>query len=561
MVMNKRNQLTLIILGLILLTGSVFWQVSGFQFLSFDDASYIPDNPYVRDGLTKEGIVWAFTTRHHGYWHPVTWIVHMSACQLFGLNAGAHHAVNLLVHTVNVLLLFGLLMRMTGATGRSAFVAALFAIHPMHVESVAWIARLNDLLCTSFWILTLWAYVLYTERRDLRTYILTLITFIIGLMAKPMIVTLPIVLLLLDFWPLQRIQKSASWKRLILEKVPFLFFSAASSLLTFLNQVHGNVAASLEQLPLTVRCMNAIVACGTYLFRMIWPDQMACLYPYNLPLPTWQVASSLAALIGISALAIWFGTRHRYLLTGWLWFLVMLVPVIGLVQVGPQSMADRYTYLSYVGLFIMVTWSVSDWAKRFSVRSSGILSVAAGLIVLTFAARAWFQVRVWKDSLSLFQHAAEVTKDNYMAYNNLGILFADEGRLDEAIAHYREALRISPQFAFAQNNIGSALMQKGQLDDAIAHFHEALRLNPDYPEALNNLGIALAKQGRFDEAIGCFMVSLKANPGNFGRQKNLLLAIDGLPDKQKAAAYYRAALRIAESANETELADLIREKL
>jgi protein O-mannosyl-transferase len=374
-------------------------------------------------------------------------------------------------------------------------------------------------------------------------------------------VTLPIVLFLLDFWPLQRIQKSANWKLLILEKVPFLFFSAASSLLTFLNQVHGNVAASLEQLPVDVRCMNAIVACGTYLFRMIWPDQMACLYPYHLPLPTWQVGMSLAALICLSALAIGFGTRRRHLLTGWLWFLVMLLPVIGLVQVGPQSMADRYTYLSYVGLFIMITWSASDWVKRYSIRSSGLLSVAAGLIVLTFASRAWFQVRVWKDSISLFQHAAEVTKDNYMAYNNLGILLADEGRLDEAIAHYREALRISPQFAFTQNNMGSALMQKGQLDDAIAHFREALRLNPDYPEALNNLGIALAKQGGFDEAIGCFLLSLKANPGNFGRQKNLLLAIDKLQDKGKAATYYRAALDIAESAKEQELANVLREKL
>ncbi len=559
--MEPKPKIALILLGLTLLTGGVFRQVSEFDFLSFDDASCVVDNPHVRVGLTWEGIRWAFTTRHHGYWQPVTWIVHMAACQRFGLNAGAHHLVNLFVHIANVLLLFGLLVRMTRSTGRSAFVAALFAIHPMHVESVVWISRLNDLLCTSFWMLTLGAYMLYTERRDRRTYLLTLAAFVIGLMSKPMIVTLPIILLLLDYWPFCRIQKSTNWRPLILEKIPFFLLSAASSLLTFLNQYYGGVTATLAGLPLDVRCLNAIVAYGTYLFRLVWPDSMACLYPYNLPLPTWQIVSSLAALVVLSLVALRLGIRRRYVLTGWFWYLVILIPVIGIVQVGPQSMADRYTYLSYVGLFILVAWGVPDGAERISTRRAGLLPVLAGLIILAFAVRAWLQVRTWKDSLTLFQHAAAVTEENYMAHNNLGILLADAGRLDEAIAQYREALRIRPTFAFTQNNMGNALMQKGKLPEAILHFNKALRLDPAYAEAHNNLGIALAKQGKLDEAIGCFMTSLKANPDNAGRQKNLLLAIGKLEDKEKARSCYRAALDIAESAGEQDLADAIREKL
>ena len=550
--MNLRKQTLLIGLGLALLTAAVFWQVTGFEFVSFDDASYIPDNPHVRNGLSLDGVVWAFTTPHHGYWHPVAYVVHMLNCQFLGLNAGAHHAVNLLLHIANVLLLFGLLARLTGSAGRSAFAAALFAVHPLHVESVAWIAELKDLVSTMFWLLTVWAYALYATRARRGAYWLSVALYAVGLMTKPMILTLPVVLLLLDYWPLNRLT-SERWRRLAAEKIPFFLLAIASAAVTFLTAAHSGVTGSMTQYPAGVRAANVVAAYGTYLFKMVWPDRLACLYPYNPHLPAWQVGLSAAALLAVSGIALGLGLRKRHLLTGWLWFLAMLLPVIGIVQAGPQSMADRYSYLSLVGVFIMIAWSVP-------IGRAEIPAAIASAVVLLFAARAWFQVGTWKDSQTLFRHAIAVTENNVMAHNNLGLLLADEGRLDEAVVQYHEALKINPGFLFALNNLGNAMMQEGRLDEAVRCFRNALEIAPAYAEAHNNLGIALAKLGRIDESADQFLEALKANPSHPGRQRNLLSAIEKLQDKEKAAMYYRAALEIAEASNERNLADLIREK-
>ncbi len=551
----------LISLGLALLTAAVFWQVTAFEFVSYDDASYIPDNPHVRDGLSRENVAWAFTTRHHGYWHPVTWIAHMTVCQFVGVNPGAHHAVSLFMHILNVLLLFGLLVRMTGATGRSAFVAALFAIHPLHVESVAWIAELKDLLSTTFWILTVWTYTIYVRHGRRSTYCLALATYAIGLMAKPMIVTLPAILLLLDFWPLGRFLPAdgtgaVPLRKLVLEKIPFFALAAASCAVTYFTTLFSGVVGSGAAYPLSVRLANVVVSYATYIWKMFWPDRLACFYPFHVPGP-WTVAAAAVFLAAVSALVILRWRKRRYLATGWLWYLVALLPVIGFIQAGAQAMADRYTYVSLVGIFVMISWGATEGAGR----DTRLLWPLAVAVVLAFSVRAWFQVGVWRDPMTLARHAVQVTDGNYFQYNNLGIHLADQGRYGEAISNYFESIRINPDFAWTHNNLGNALMAQGRMDAAIREFKKALQLNPGYAEAHNNLGIALAREDHVETAIGHFMEALRADTSNVGRQQNLLRAIGKLEDKKKAAACYRAALGVAESANEQELAGVIREKL
>lgn len=561
--MAPKQKFRWICLILVLLTTAVFLQVTGFEFVSLDDATYVSENPNVRDGLSRTGIIWAFTTSDTGYWRPVAWIAHMVNCQLFGINAKAHHAMNLLIHIANTLLLFGFLRQTTGSKWKSGFVAALFAIHPLHVESVAWIAELKDVLSTFFWLLTVLAFVHYAENGRLKTYLLALLIYAVGLMTKPMLVSLPVILLLIDYWPLGRLtipEKKRSLKWLIAEKIPFFLFAGLSSLATYISSKAADMVIPVEKIAIEMRVKISLLGYTDYLKKTIWPDPLACIYPFTPNPPAWQIASAGVVLLVAFILVIRLGKKHGYGVTGLLWYFIMLLPAIGLIQFGSQQVADRYTYLPLVGLFIMAAWGVPDLVNSVSARALRFLPFLAGSIIIAFAVRAWFQVRTWENGVTLFQHTIRVTKDNYVAHNNLGILFADQGRLDEAIAQYQEALKIRPNFAVTQNNLANALMQKDQMDKAILHFNEALRLDPDYAEAQNNMGIAMAKQGRFDEAIDYIMTSLKANPDNIGRQKNLLRAIGKLRDKEKAATYYRAALDVAETANQQELADAIREK-
>src|SRR6202167_1037861 len=507
-------------------------------FVNYDDDDYVTTNPVVLRGLTWHGVAWAFTTGYAVNWHPLTWLSHMLDVQLYGLDPGLHHLTNLLFHIVNTLLLFGLLHRMTRALGRSAFVAGLFAVHPLHVESVAWVAERKDVLSTLFWMLTLWAYQEYARRPGLRRYWAVLLFFALGLMAKPMLVTLPFVLLLLDFWPLGRVgigpNSAGGWalsrdgwatmRRLVFEKLPLLALAVVSSIVTFAIHRRGGAVISFAAAPLHIRMANALVSYVAYIGKMLWPARLAVLYPYAQSLPLWWLAGAFLGLMGISFAVIRAGPRHPYLSVGWFWYLGTLVPVIGLIQVGDQAMADRYTYVPLIGLFIIVAWGVPELLVRWPFRRIA-LAAAAGLVILACAIAARGQLQYWENSSTLWTRALAVTTGNNIAHNNLGVSLADQGKLDEAIAHYSEALRIKPDYADAHNNLGAALADQGKVDEAIAHYSEALRIKPDYADAHDNLGVSLCDQGKLDEGIAHFNEALRIKPDSAKAHNNLGVAL------------------------------------
>jgi Flp pilus assembly protein TadD len=559
----------------------VYASVRHHDFVNFDDDDYVTANPVVLRGLTWHGVAWAFTTEHAVNWHPLTWLSHMLDVQLYGLDAGAHHLTNLLFHIGNTLLLFGLLHRMTGALGRSAFVAGLFAVHPLHVESVAWVAERKDVLSTLFWMLTLWAYIEYVKRPDLRQssrrrYAAVLLFFALGLMAKQMLVTLPLVLLLLDFWPLGRVgigpNPAGGWApardgwatagRLVWEKLPLLALAAASSIATFVIHQRGGAVIILSAIPLQLRIENALVSYVVYIGKMLWPAGLAVLYPYPQSLSAWSVAVAFVTLTGISVAVIWAAPRRPYLPVGWFWYLGTLVPVIGLIQVGDQAIADRYTYIPLIGLFIIVAWGVPDllvrWPLRRVVLPKIALPAAACLVILACAITARGQLEYWEDSTTLWTHTLAVTTRNNIAHNNLGATLADQGKTDEAIAHYSEALRIKSDYADAHNNLGVALADQGKLDEAIAHYSEALRIKPGYSDAHSNLGIALADQGNLDEAIAQFTEALRINPDSAKAHNNLGVALASQGKLDEAIAQFTEALQVkpdyADARNNLELA-------
>ena len=561
------RQTLLIGISLVLVTIAVFGRLPGYGFVNLDDGVYVEDNPHVRAGITRDGILWAFTTRHAGNWHPVTWISLMMDCQLFGVNAGAHHAVNLLVHTTNVLLLFGLLVILTGAVCRSGLVTAWFAIHPLHVESVAWIAERKDLLSTFFWMLTVYLYVRYTRQRQFKFYILSLVVFWVGLMTKPMLVTLPVILLLMDYWPIGRFASITSWKSLLLEKVPFLSLSGIMAIITFVAQKEGGAVSSVLHLPIFQRVTNAVVSYTAYLFKMVWPNSMACFYPYNPNLPAEEIVLSALTLMALSVFVAVLGRRRPYLVTGWLWYLIMLLPVIGLVQVGSQSMADRYTYLSSVGIFIMIAWGVPDLADRLSRTDEArqgtvcMLRVVALLVTIALAVRAWVQVSCWKDDVTLLQHTIQVTGGTRRQYNDLGICLAERGRFDEAISTFRTALAQWPDYAVTHNSLGSTLLQQDRLNDAILHFNEALRLQPGLRGGSQQPRHCPRAKGMSDDALPHFLKSLEADPSNIGRQRNLIRTLNQLTNRRIALGFCRQAIAIADRAHERDLAKILREKM
>jgi protein O-mannosyl-transferase len=568
-------------LALIAVNLIVYASVRHHDFVNFDDDDYVTANPVVLRGLTWHGVAWAFTTEHAVNWHPLTWLSHMLDVQLYGLDAGAHHLTNLLFHIGNTLLLFGLLHRMTGALGRSAFVAGLFAVHPLHVESVAWVAERKDVLSTLFWMLTLWAYIEYVKRPDLRQssrrrYAAVLLFFALGLMAKQMLVTLPLVLLLLDFWPLGRVgigpNPAGGWApardgwatagRLVWEKLPLLALAAASSIATFVIHQRGGAVIILSAIPLQLRIENALVSYVVYIGKMLWPAGLAVLYPYPQSLSAWSVAVAFVTLTGISVAVIWAAPRRPYLPVGWFWYLGTLVPVIGLIQVGDQAIADRYTYIPLIGLFIIVAWGAPDllvrWPLRRVVLPKIALPAAACLVILACAITARGQLEYWEDSTTLWTHTLAVTTRNNIAHNNLGATLADQGKTDEAIAHYSEALRIKSDYADAHNNLGVALADQGKLDEAIAHYSEALRIKPGYSDAHSNLGIALADQGNLDEAIAQFTEALRINPDSAKAHNNLGVALASQGKLDEAIAQFTEALQVkpdyADARNNLELA-------
>ena len=557
MVISRRQWKFIACIFLILATLIVFWGVKNNQFIYYDDDIYVVNNQIVRAGLSLQGLIWAFTTLYP-YWHPLTWLSHMLDCSLFGLHPGPHHLTSLFFHIANSLLLFLWLQRTTRALGRSFLVAALFALHPLHVESVAWLAERKDVLSTFFWLLTLGSYTWYVESPCFKRYSLVLLCFCLGLMAKPMVVTLPFVLLLLDYWPLGRWAavtstvaeteespaRRVSLSHLLFEKTPLFALAALSSLVTFYGQETGGALFSPEWLTFGGRLANALVAYVSYIIKMVWPFHLAILYPLPPhPLPLWQPLGAGLLLTVFSFCIIRQALRYPYLPVGWLWYLGTLVPVIGLVQVGSQSMADRFTYIPLIGLFILVVWGVADLAGRWRA-AKVLLPAGAGIILLILAFVSWVQVHHWRDSMSLFEYTLKVTGDNPKIQNNLGLVLFKKGEVEQAITHYREALRIKPNYSDAHYNLGLALMSMGQRQQAIAQFKKSLHLNSLFVPVYNDLGLALFQQGDVEQAIALYQGALFHDPNYVPAYDNLGNALLSKGQIGEAIACYLKALHL-----------------
>jgi Tfp pilus assembly protein PilF len=548
----------LVCLGLVAVTWAVFGQTLTHDFVNFDDHVYVYENPLVIKGLSTEGIISAFTHTHARNWHPLTTLSHMLDCQLYGLNAGDHHLTNVILHTLSVLLLFLVLKQMTDGLWQSAFVAALFAIHPLHVESVAWIAERKDVLSAVFFMLTLAAYTQYTRAPSGPRYLLVALLFAFGLMSKPMLVTLPFVLLLLDYWPLDRIgvQKSEVRRRLptlIMEKIPLFALSAFSCIATLFAQRAS--PSAIDQLPFLWRLENTFVTYVTYIWQMLWPSRLTVFYPHpNGGLLLAEVTAAIALLVGITVLTIALRRTKPYLVTGWFWYLGMLVPVIGVVQVGEQAHADRYTYLPQIGLYIMIAWTVGDLLVESTRLRRALVGVIAAMAVVSLGARAFGQTSYWKNSETLWNHALAVTGENDVAHNNLGFLFLRRGELDKAISEFQTALNIRSRntqshyslgAALIQSNLGNALARNQRWDAAVDHLQEAVRLRPDYADAYFNLGSVLFQQGKIDQAIAQWQKTLTINPRDSEAHRNVADAFRKQGKVKEAVSEYEQALNIA----------------
>ena len=540
-ILNTRPEIMVCLL-LFIVTLAVYWQDRNHSFVNLDDGLYVTANYHVRAGLSLEGVKWALTETEAANWHPLTRLSHMLDVQLFGMNAGAHHMTSMYFHLLNTLLLFFVFKKMTGCLWQSAFVAALFSLHPLHVESVAWVSERKDVLSTFFWLLTMGGYIRYVERPGKIKFLIPLLFFALGLMAKPMLVTLPFVLLLMDYWPLGRLDgemmpfvitdvsdrsdnphaasliaqsvsggQRALILQMVIEKIPFFALSAASCWMTIHAQQGKEAVGSLERFPIVVRVSNALVSYVKYIAKTIWPENLAAYYPHPGIASWWWVLGASLLLVAVSILAIRTIRQLPWFIVGWLWYLGTLVPVIGLLQVGAQAMADRYTYVPLIGLFIIMAWGfpelIAGWRHKKKV-----LAWAGAFLLITFMVSSWFQVRHWKDSYTLYKRALHVTQNNYFAHDGMGLFLASRGKNDEAIHQYSEALRIRPDFAEAHNHLANVLKIKGLTAGAIDHYKEALRIKPEYAEAYYNLGHILAGQGKIADAVKQYSAALELRP-------------------------------------------------
>lgn len=555
-------------LALVLGTAACYWPVRHFDYVNLDDSLYVYENQTVERGLTWAGAVWAFHSIEGGNWNPLVWLSHMLDCQIYGATAGGHHATNVILHITNVLLLFLVLRRMTGTLWRSGLTAALFAWHPSHVESVAWISERKDVLSTLFWLLTMRAYARYAQEFKIKNakskiyYSLALGFFALGLMSKPMLVTLPVVLLLMDFWPLKRITKegnierptskiqrrmseaiSVSWKRALVEKVPFLILSAAVSAVTVWAQQH---AQAVGEQGLILRLENAVVSYVKYVGEFLWPVKLAVFYPYPETIPAWQVSGAVAILGVMTVGIIWAGSKRPYLTTGWLWFLVTLLPVIGLVQVGKQALADRYTYVPYIGPGMIISWGLADLASfglRYRVTAVSVaMAGLAGCVAVTLR-----QVTYWQNGMTLFGHAAQVTSENDLVENKLGILLLRQGKLDDALKHLKEALRLNPQRADSYYNLSMIYLAEHRPDLALASGKEALRLTPESPECLNGVAWIYATSPKAEFRNGMEAVRLAEEACALTKRQNPDL-LDTLAAAYAETGRFDAAIKAAEEA-------------
>ena len=538
--------------GLIAAVSLVFCRAVQCEFITLDDPVYITENRHVRAGLTLSGAAWAFTTTNHGCnWHPLTSLSHMVDCAFFGLNPAGHHAVSVGLHAGNTLLLFLVLRQMTGARWRAALTALLFGLHPLRVESVVWASERKDVLSGLFFMLTVLAYLQYVRSPGRLRYGAVCAALALGLMAKPILVTLPCVLLLLDYWPLGRLAQGGAvqnpWRRvrtLVWEKAPLFALAAASGVATIAIQHSGGALRTVGAIAMPWRLANALVAYVGYIGKTFWPTRLAAYYPHpGSGLPMWQVLAATAVLGGVTALVVRYGRRRKYLVTGWFWYLIVLLPVIGLVQAGSQAMADRYTYLSQMGLLIMVIWGGAELAGPSTYRRAVAWSMA-GAGVLALSVLTWFQVGHWRNSRTLFRHALAVTSDNAVAHNCLGIALADEGRLEEGMRHYREALRIRPGYSEAMGNLGAAFAQQGRPEEAASLLGKAVAIDPHFVKARHNLGLALLDLGRTEEAGRQLATVVAARPADPDAHNNLGTALARSGDMRGAIAAYGRAVAL-----------------
>ena len=536
----------------------VYIQVVNIDFVGYDDELYVTKNLHVQKGVSLEGLKWAFTTFHSANWHPLTWLSHMLDYDLYELNPGGHHWTNVEFHIANTVLLFFILFRMTGALWKSAIVAALFALHPLHVESVAWVSERKDVLSTFFGLMTIAAYYRYVKNSSTKNYLLIIICFSLGLMAKPMLVTLPFVLLLLDFWPLNRFKyknnpdfqsdntskdgfRRKHW--IILEKIPLFIPVLISCILTFFAQKSEGAVLALEALTLKYRVANALVSYVNYVLKMFWPSKLTVYYPHpRYTLPAWQMFGAALLIATVCFWAIRAAKKYPYIVVGLFWYLGTLVPVIGLVQVGEQAMADRYTYIPLIGLFIVVVWGVSDLLKKWYFQKL-LFCVFVPIMLIALSLATFLQLRYWKNGITLFEHAIEVKKNNIMAHNNLATALGSTD-IDRAIYHYKEALRINPADGFALYNLGTILIQKKDYDGAVLNLTKLLKLNPRHIDARNNLANVLFLKSKPDEAISQYRKILEIDNDNADAHYNLAYVLSTQRKLDEAVLLYKETLRI-----------------
>jgi Tfp pilus assembly protein PilF len=532
---------------------AAYSQVRRFDFVNFDDDEYVSENVYIQNGITPKTIRWAFTTTYAKNWHPVTWLSHMLDIQIFGLNPGGHHVTSVLLHAANSLLLFLCLSMMSASRWRSGLVAALFALHPCHVESVAWISERKDVLCTFFWMLTLLSYLRYVRKTQTGSYLFIVLFFLLALLAKPMAVTLPFVLLLIDLWPLNRVSNPFShgstparyriFFHLIREKFPLFILSAGSAVVTYIIQQRGGAVVSSDFYPMGVRWGNALLSYVKYMGKLIWPAQLAVYYPYPREWGGWSIILSGLLLLMITVLAIRFVRRLPWLAVGWLWYLGTLVPVIGLIQVGSQAMADRYTYIPSIGFFIIIAWGIEEISKKWRHRKIGFI-VAAVCLCSLLLKTTWTQVGYWRDSTTLFSHALKVTRNNFLAHHNLGVALSQTGKPFEAKQHYQRSIQISPKFVQAHYNLGLLLLEQGEPKKAMRLFSKVLLLDPDHVDASISMGNIFAVQSNYKQALWYYAKALRLHPDNPKVHNNLGIVLAHMGKLETAMHQFQIALRL-----------------
>ena len=529
----------------------IYWQVFNFEFVNYDDDRYVTRNPMVQQGLTFESIKWAFSSTHAEFWHPLTWLSHMLDIELFGQNPAGHHFSNLLLHIINTLLLFRVLKYTTGHLWRSYIVAALFALHPLHIESVAWVAERKDVLSTFFWMLALLAYAWYARHPEFKRNLLVIAFFVLGLMTKPMLVTLPFVFLLLDFWPLKRfrsaspgkVEKSLQWRKtyyLIIEKIPLFVVTAVFSIMTFIIQKVDRQTGPFGH-PLSERISVSLVSYSEYLIKTLWPFHLSVFYPYPDSYEIWQVAGAFLFLVLVTFWILKAAHRYPYLPVGWFWYLGTFLPVIGVIQVGAHAMADRYTYIPLIGIFIMIAWGVNGLLSKWLSYKTIVIAFSQVVIVF-FMIVSSLQIGCWRNSTSLFENALKNTENNYLAYNNLGNIYFRKGQIDEALNYYYSSIQIQPAFAIAQSNMGAALVRKGKIQKAIDQFNFALSIDPDQNDTRQNLKNTLVARDFTIKKIAAKEKEAQFDPENFKLHFELGTLYQSLGQTDKALKQYESVV-------------------